>query len=305
MTRPLHVVISPALLFFVERNFGKLSMMMHRKFPAMMTRFALMSAVLSSASGHALPAFVAFPGVVGATRPARKSGVQCMSGGGDGGKTALCILAPGFEEMEAVSPIDLLRRAGVEVTTAALTTDLTVKGRNGISGGPPAVPSNGLLKGDERVLSLLNKQMDVASLLPSDAFSAGRVVSAICAAPSVLAEAGVLAGKKYTAHFSVEEFVPDMDKTSGQSTTPRSICAFLSEVLKLRHDGPSCGHRRQSHHLTGRMPSFAFSISLVMPGTDVAYQGAGTGTEFGLALIEQLVDKKTADDVAASICWKR
>lgn len=53
------------------------------------------------------------------------------------------------------------------------------------------------------------------------------------------------------------------------------------------------------------MPSFAFSISLVMPGTDVAYQGAGTGTEFGLALIEQLVDKKTADDVAASICWKR
>mmetsp|Transcript_24577 Transcript_24577/g.49108 ORF Transcript_24577/g.49108 Transcript_24577/m.49108 type:complete len:233 (-) Transcript_24577:66-764(-) len=215
-------------------------------------------------------AFVTIPGEAAVRPVGRDSTVQCMSGGGKSGKSALCILAEGFEEMEAVTPIDLLRRAGVEVTIASLTTDIIVKGRNGISvfanmdldsalklresydavivpGGPPAVPSVGTLKSDARVLSLLNEQMN-----------AGRVVSAICAAPSVLAEAGVLAGKKYTAHFSVADAVPDFDKTS----------------------------------------------AVVVDGNLVTSQGAGTGTQFGLALIEQLVDKQTAEEVAASICWK-
>eukprot|EP00286_Rhodomonas_abbreviata_P029364 CAMPEP_0181301648 /NCGR_PEP_ID=MMETSP1101-20121128/7539_1 /TAXON_ID=46948 /ORGANISM="Rhodomonas abbreviata, Strain Caron Lab Isolate" /LENGTH=240 /DNA_ID=CAMNT_0023406973 /DNA_START=43 /DNA_END=765 /DNA_ORIENTATION=+ len=195
-------------------------------------------------------------------------GLRSMAGGEGGGKTALCILAEGFEEMEAVSPIDLLRRAGVEVTTASLTKDLTVKGRNGISvladtdldsvlsekydavvipGGPPAVPSVGTLKNDARVMTLLREQMD-----------SGGLVSAICAAPSVLAEAGVLKGKKHTAHFSVESVVPEMDKAS----------------------------------------------AVVKDGNLITSQGAGTGTQFGLALVEELVDKKTADEVAASICWK-
>jgi transcriptional regulator GlxA family with amidase domain len=36
----------------------------------------------------------------------------------------------------------------------------------------------------------------------------------------------------------------------------------------------------------------------------ITSQGAGTATEFSLALVEHLVDKKTADEIAASICWK-
>eukprot|EP00960_Hanusia_phi_P052991 761781-Hanusia_phi.AAC.1 len=81
----------------------------------------------------------------------RQQGVRAlagMAGGGAGNKRALCILAEvdgqekrrrlmlqqGFEEMEAVAPIDILRRASVEVTVASLSQDRLVKGRNGISG---------------------------------------------------------------------------------------------------------------------------------------------------------------------------
>jgi len=196
-------------------------------------------------------------------------GLRAMAGGGGDAKRALCVLATGFEEMETVAPIDILRRAEVDVTVAALSKELTVKGRNGMSmvadtdldtalargdydcviipGGPPAVPAVGTLKGDERVINLLKAQM-----------SNGRLVSAICAAPSVLMHAGVLEGKKHTAHFSVADVVPAFDK----------------------------------------------SQAVVVDSNLVTSQGAGTATEFALALVEQLVDKKTADDIAASICWK-
>jgi len=182
--------------------------------------------------------------------------LRALSGGGGDSKRALCVLATGFEEMETVAPIDILRRANVEVTVAALSSDLTVKGRNGMSmvadtdldsamssgdfdvviipGGPPAVPAVGTLKNDARVIALLQSQM-----------TSGRLVSAICAAPSVLAHAGVLNGKKHTAHFSVAEVVPDMDKMS----------------------------------------------AVVVDENLITSQGAGTATEFALALVEKLVDK--------------
>ncbi len=125
-------------------------------------------------------------------------------------KRVLCVLAPGFEEIEAVTPIDLLRRAGVAVTVAALTAPRLVRGRNGVS-----IEADSLLEEtnaedfDLRLLpggpgvEVMRKDGRAADLARRFA-AAGKVVAAICAAPTVLHDAGLLEGRRFTAHFSVD-----------------------------------------------------------------------------------------------------
>src|ERR1043165_9690892 len=123
--------------------------------------------------------------------------------------TVLVILPEGFEEIEAATPIDLLRRAGTEVTTAALAEGIHVSGRCGITlhadttlasvetrlfdclflPGGPGVKN---LRADPRVKPLVLRHHE-----------AGKWIAAICAAPTVLHDAGLLNGRRYTAHFSV------------------------------------------------------------------------------------------------------
>jgi 4-methyl-5(b-hydroxyethyl)-thiazole monophosphate biosynthesis len=119
---------------------------------------------------------------------------------------ALVLLAEGLEEIEAVTLIDVLRRAGVEVTTASLG-DTLVTGAHNVSlmadrrlGDvadqvfdvvllPGGMPGAQHLRDDQRVLQLLRRQ-----------FGAGRYVGAICAAPIVLDAAGILNGKRATSY---------------------------------------------------------------------------------------------------------
>ena len=125
----------------------------------------------------------------------------------------LCLLVDGFEEIEAVTPVDLLRRAGVEVVMASLGQG-TVTGRCGIRleadaslesinagdfdlllipGGPGVV----VMRADGRPAALAREFHE-----------AGKTVAAICAAPLVLKDAGLLEGRSFTAHFAAHDELP-------------------------------------------------------------------------------------------------
>ena len=119
--------------------------------------------------------------------------------------TVLVPLAQGCEELEAVTVIDILRRASIEVTTAGLD-DQPVKASRGtvlipdttleeVRGRvfdmivlPGGLPGANHLENDPRLRAML-----------CDAVGEGRFVAAICAAPKVLASAGLLDGRKATS----------------------------------------------------------------------------------------------------------
>lgn len=125
--------------------------------------------------------------------------------------SALVLLANGSEEMEAVIVIDVLRRAGWEVVSAGLQDGVVTASR-----GVRLVPDTVLADLDMSVFDVLflpgggpgTKAM-CADTRVLDAVSAfhdsGRIVAAICAAPLVLQEAGILDGVRATCHPAVEE----------------------------------------------------------------------------------------------------
>jgi protein deglycase len=128
-------------------------------------------------------------------------------------KRVLCILENGFEEIETVAPVDLLRRAGTEVMMAGVSSML-VKGRSGISIQADALLGemdlNGFdvlfLPGGPAVMELRNNPQ-VLDLIREFA-GKGKIIAAICAAPLLLKDAGILEGKAFTAHFSTQTELP-------------------------------------------------------------------------------------------------
>lgn len=125
-------------------------------------------------------------------------------------KKVLCLLNNGVEETELVAPVDVMRRAGVEVTIAAMK-DLTVTGKEGltITGDAlmddldPADFDALMIPGGPAVMELLEDGR--AARLARHFADAGKTVAAICAAPLILDQAGLLEGKRYTCYSSVRE----------------------------------------------------------------------------------------------------
>lgn len=176
-------------------------------------------------------------------------------------KRVLCLLTDGFEEIETVTPVDLLRRAGVEIVMAALGGNLQLTGRSGIT-----LHADALLKdvneadfdllfipGGPAVKAL--REDGRPSGLAKSFVSCGRPVAAICAAPLVLLDAGLLEGKRYTAHHSTYQ-----------------------ELAEAKADLP-----------------------VVTDGLIITSRGAGTALSFGLELIKHLSGEDEALKVSQSI----
>lgn len=129
-------------------------------------------------------------------------------------------LAQGCEEIEAITVIDILRRAGVTVVSAGLnshpvkasrgtmlipdsTLDTALESSYDMVVLPGGQPGSNNLKADERILKLL-KQMNLQK----------KYVAAICAAPSVLATAGLLDGKQATSFPGALDVFPNIHQQS-------------------------------------------------------------------------------------------
>lgn len=177
-------------------------------------------------------------------------------------KHVIVPLADGFEEIEAVAVIDILRRAGLRVTVAGLGA-LSATGAHAITvacdarledcdtDGADALVLPGGMPGTKRLLENAAVRAAVASL---DA--EGRILGAICAAPTVLASCGVLRGRRATSH-------------------PAHAHEMVDCVYEER--------------------------AVVEDGNVITSRGAGTSIEFAAALVARLAGEDAARDILARI----
>ncbi|MFO8078649.1 MAG: DJ-1/PfpI family protein [Thermoplasmatota archaeon] len=129
------------------------------------------------------------------------------------------LFAPGFEEIEAITIVDILRRAGIKTQTVGLnekqvqgahnmlvTTDTTLEEVYETAFDalilPGGAPGYIHLRNDKRVLDLINKM-----------YKENRLVAAVCASPAVLSDAGILNGKNCTIYPGMQE---ELKKGGGQ-----------------------------------------------------------------------------------------
>ncbi|MBE6671031.1 MAG: DJ-1/PfpI family protein [Ruminococcaceae bacterium] len=172
-------------------------------------------------------------------------------------------LADGFEEIEALTPIDMLRRADIAITSVSINETEVVTGAHGIKVVadrtidntpvedidmvilPGGLPGADNLRANSKVQSFIDK-----------AYAEDKYLCAICAAPRILGEKGILSGKKATCYPGFEKYLEG------------------AEILK---DG------------------------CVTDGKVITAMGMGKSIDFSLAIIKALKNADTAEKIKNAI----
>ena len=174
-------------------------------------------------------------------------------------------LANGFEEIEALTVVDLCRRAGLSIDMVSVMDDIHVTGSHGIEVRADKMLAD--VKFDEMDMLVLPGGMPGTTNLENTkllmeqihAFNnAGKYISAICAAPGIFGRAGILEGRKACVFPGLEKELKGADVQMTQTTV----------------DG---------HILTSR--------------------GMGTAMAFGLAIVERFCGKETADELGKKVVY--
>jgi 4-methyl-5(b-hydroxyethyl)-thiazole monophosphate biosynthesis len=155
-------------------------------------------------------------------------------------------LAEGFEEIEAVAIIDVLRRANIKVDVVGVEDEM-VAGRNGIkilcdkiiSDVKPEEYDGIILPGGNPGYKNLENNQQVINFIKYFN-SKGRLIAAICAAPTILERIGILEGKKATCFPSMKDkirnYVDEKVVVDGNIITsqgPGTAIEFALEIVKL------------------------------------------------------------------------
>lgn len=174
-------------------------------------------------------------------------------------------LAEGFEELEVVTPVDLLRRAGISVNTVSINGKKEVTGAHGITLHADLLFEQCdfthadllMLPGGMPGTKNLGEYQPLCQLL-TEHNEKGKRIGAICAAPSVLGQLHLLEGKKATCYPGFESYLGD---------------SYVDD-------------------------------SVVVDSNVVTAKGPGVAYDYALCLICLLKDKETADTVASQSIYK-
>lgn len=176
-------------------------------------------------------------------------------------------LAEGFEEIEAIAPIDVFRRAELDVTTVSVSGDQLVTGAHGITVAADALFEELSLDGDFLIFlpggmpGTLNLEVHegLRGLIAQQA-GAGNTIAAICAAPSILGKMGILKGKEAICYPGFESY------------------------------------------LHGAIVS---TETVVQSGNVFTAKGPGVAVDFALKLVGALKSEEVASQVAAGMIYNR
>lgn len=178
-------------------------------------------------------------------------------------KKVYLFLAYGFEEVEALTAVDLLRRAGVEVITVSVSSNNAVTGAHSIPvvadikldessfDDADAIVLPGGLPGVDHL-----KECDKLINIIKGCFEKGKYICAICAAPTILGEMGILKGRKATSYPGCESAL------LGADISEDKVC---------------------------------------VDGNIITSRGVGTAIDFACEIIRTLVNEQKASEIRKSV----